>query len=102
MVTNGQSTNLSFTKFLFVAADRHDTGAMVKIRNAGANIGRGFFNDYHADGSREAQPQPKETIQFLQVDGVLPARTGLGAARYVVQLSANYRPRLEEVAADFE
>lgn len=66
MGTNGQNdggTNLTFTKFMFVLPNHDDTVTLLKIRNAGSNISRGFFNDYDADGSRDTQPQ--ETIQFL-------------------------------------
>jgi hypothetical protein len=103
MATNGQSavgTNLSFTKFLFLIPHQEDATTMGKIRSAGSNISRGFFNDYDADGSRD--PQPQETIQFLQADGVPEGRGGIGGARYMVQLSANYRPRLDEVASDLK
>jgi hypothetical protein len=103
MGTNGQATvgaNLSFTKFLFIAPHQDDAATIVKMRTAGANISRGFFNDYDADGARE--PQPQETIQFLQADGVQEGREGIGASRYAVQLCGNYRPRLEEAASDFQ
>jgi hypothetical protein len=101
MGTNGQSaigTNLAFTKFLFVIPYQEDAASLVRIRAAGASISRGFFNDYDADGTRDMQPQ--ETIQFLSADGAPQGREGIGGARYVVQLSANYRPRLEEVTCD--
>ena len=55
----------------------------MRVRAAGAIIGRGFFNDFDADGMRDVQPQ--ETIQFLVADGPVGAREGLGAARYVAQ-----------------
>src|SRR5712692_10582569 len=100
---NGQPTlgvNLSFTKFLFIVADADDAATLGRIRTAGANISRGFFNDYDADGSRDVQPQ--ETIQFLVADGAPQGRESIGAAKFVVQLSANYRPRLEEVACDLK
>ena len=103
MGTNGQhdaATNLTFTKFLFVLPYQDDPATLLKIRNAGSNISRGFFNDYDADGTRDVQPQ--ETIQFLTTDTPSLGRQGIGAARYVAHLSANYRPRLEEVAADFK
>lgn len=103
MGTNGQNgtgTNLTFTKFLFVLPCQDDAATLLKIRNAGSNISRGFFNDYDADGSRDMQPQ--ETIQFLQADGPSEGREGIGAARYVAHLSANYRPRLEEVMVDLK
>jgi hypothetical protein len=101
--TNGQpdpATNLTYTKFLFVLPYEDDIATLAKIRTAGSNICRGFFNDYDADGSREAQPQ--ETIQFLAADSVPPGRDGIGAARYVVHVSANYRPRLQEVACELK
>jgi hypothetical protein len=101
MAMNGQApigVNLGFTKFLFIVAD-DDPATLLKIRSAGTNISRGFFNDYDADGVRD--PQPQETIQFLSSDKRPDSRDGIGAARHVVQLSANYRPRLEEVATEF-
>src|SRR5260221_468901 len=103
MATNGAppiGTNLSFTKFVFIVPYQNDATTMGKIRSAGSNISRGFFNDYDADGSRDVQPQ--ETIQFLLADSAPEGREGIGAARYVVQLSANYRPRLEEVVCDLK
>src|SRR3954468_5103174 len=102
MGTNGQTAagNLSFTKFVFIVPYQNDAITLGKVRTAGSNISRGFFNDYDADGSRDVQPQ--ETIQFLQSDVVPEGREGIGAARYVAQLSANYRPRLEEVACDLK
>jgi hypothetical protein len=103
MGTNGQNgigTNLSFTKFVFLLPYQDDAATLLKIRSAGSNICRGFFNDYDADGSRDVQPQ--ETIQFLNVDGPSGRREGIGGASYAVHLSANYRPRLEEVMCDLK
>jgi hypothetical protein len=97
---NGLGTNLTFTKFLFILPSQDDAATLLKIRSAGSNISRGFFNDYDADGTRDAQPQ--ETIQFLQADGPSEGRQGIGAARLVVHLSANYRPRLDEVVSDLK
>src|SRR5579862_1424534 len=100
---NGQpalGANLSFTKFLFIISDQDDVTTLGRLRTAGSNISRGFFNDYDADGTRDVHPQ--ETIQFLQADGMPHGREGIGAARYVVQLSANYRPRLEEASCDLK
>src|SRR4051812_28753245 len=96
--TAAAGTNLSFTKFLFITPHEDDAATLTKLRSAGANVSRGFFNDYDADGSRDVQPQ--ETIQFLQADGITEGKEGIGAARYVVQLSANYRPRLDEAVVD--
>jgi hypothetical protein len=110
MGTNGHpavATNLSLTKFLFLIPHQDDAATLVKIRGAGANISRGFFNDYDADGARD--PQPQERIQFLQADADLPApgmpsvsSGGIAAARHVVQLSANYRSRLDEVTSELK
>lgn len=103
MGSNGNSsvaTNLTFTKFLFVLPHQDDAATLQKIRAAGSNISRGFFNDYDADGSRDVQPP--ETIQFLATESSGSVREGIGAARYVAHLSANYRSRLEEVACDLK
>jgi hypothetical protein len=103
MGTNGQSdaaANLTFTKFVFVLPYHDDAATLTKIRSAGSNISRGFFNDYDADGTREAQPQ--ETIQFLAAETTGVGRDGIGAARFVAHMSANYRPRLDEVVCDLK
>jgi hypothetical protein len=94
------AANLAYTKFLFVLPYQDDTATLTRIRSAGSNISRGFFNDYDADGTRDVQPQ--ETIQFHTAEHTGPGRQGIGAARYVVHMSANYRPRLEEVACDLK
>src|SRR2546421_12665904 len=102
-MSNGQpgiGANLSFTKFLFIVADQDDAATLGRIRTAGSNISRGFFNDYDADGTRD--PQPQETIQFLQADAPSEGRQGIGAARHVIHLSGNYRPRLEEEVCDLK
>lgn len=100
---NGRSdaaANLTYTKFLFLLPYQDDAGTFAKIRTAGSNIGRIFFNDYDADGTRD--PQPQETIQFLTTDSTGFGRDGIGAARFVAHMSANYRPRLEEVACELK
>ena len=103
MGANGRSdsaANLTYTKFLFVLPEADDAATLAKIRSAGSNISRIFFNDYDADGTRE--PQPQETIQFLSADTVDPRRHGIGSARFVTHMTANYRPRLEEVTAELK
>ena len=103
MGANGQAdaaANLTFTKFIFVLPYQDDAATLTKIRAAGSNISRGFFNDYDADGTRE--PQPQETIQFLAVETTGIGRHGIGAARFVAHISANYRPRLDEVACELK
>jgi hypothetical protein len=97
MATTGQSdaaANLTYTKFIFVLPHQNDPAMLTKLRSAGASICRGFFNDYDADGSREAPPT--ETIQFLTADSAA-GRQGISAAPFVAHVSANYRPRLDEV-----
>jgi hypothetical protein len=96
----GLGANLSFTKFLFIVPHRNDDSTLMRVRAAGATIGRGFLNDFDADGMRDVQPQ--ETIQFLVTDGPVGSRAGLGAARYVAHVSANYRPRLQEVEIELQ
>lgn len=91
-------TNLAFTKFLFIVPQKDDDAARVRVRTAGAQIARGFFNDFDADGTRDVQPQ--ETIQFLVADSANRAMQGIAAARYAVHVSANYRPRLQELETE--
>ena len=88
------SVNVTFTKFLFIIPARDDDAARTRMRIAGGLIARGFFNDFDADGSREAQPT--ETIQFLIADRT-NGPDSIRAARYAAHVSANYRPRLQEV-----
>ena len=92
--------NISYTKFLFVQADRDDHAAGARMRTAGGQIARGFSNDFDADGRRDAQPH--EAIQFLVAEGGVEGRAGLGGSRYVAQVSAKYRARLEEVELELK
>jgi hypothetical protein len=96
---NGNGTlgvNLAFTKFLFVSPARDDDAARGRLRAAGAVVARGFFNDFEAEGGRDTAPH--ETIQFLVNDG--HQRPGLAGARYALQVSSKYRPRLQETEMD--
>ena len=86
--------NLAFTKFLFIVPRREDDSVLSKLRPVGSLIARGFFNDFDADGTRESSPH--ETIQFLVAEGERHADSGIAAARYAVQVSGKYRPRLQE------
>jgi hypothetical protein len=95
---NGQlGVNLSFTKFLFIVPRRDDDAARARLRAAGAIIGRGFFNDFDAEGARDAPPQ--ETTQFLTREGPVDG-VGLAAARYAVQVCSKYRPRLQDTGQE--
>lgn len=87
--------NVAYTKFLFVVPRREDDAAGTRLRAAGGIIARGFFNDFDADGSRDGQPH--ERIQFLVAEGEQHADSGIGAAKYAVQVSGKYRPRLLEL-----
>ena len=98
--------NLAFTKFLFVTPRRLDDAVGTRLRAAGALIARGFFNDFDVDtGSSSGGSSGRElsdTIQFLVQDSPpapwsADAETRLGNAKYVVQVSSKYRPRLEEI-----
>jgi len=93
---NHVGVNLTYTKFLFVTV-RDDEAFGARLRTAGASIARGFFNDFDADGSRDIQAH--ETIQFFSSDR-RPEAEGLAAARYLVQVSGKYRPRLQEVEVE--
>lgn len=117
--------NLSFTKFLFLVLAQGNDNTLARVRSVGSLVGRGFFNDFDADGTRDVQP--RETIQFLVTDRDLAPRApgagegsqrggragdpaaalgaapdGLAAARYVIQVSASYRPRLAEVECELK
>ena len=100
---NGVGANLAFSKFLFVVARQDDDAHGSRLRTAGGNIARGFFNDFDIDDSRESQAQPFETIHFFVRDGDLavPAPNCVGPcinkARHLVQVSSKYRPRLQEI-----
>lgn len=100
---NGVGANLAYTKFLFVTARADDDVHGARLRTAGGNIARGFFNDFDIDDSRETQAQPFETIQFFVREGEageMPADCGgpcINKARYLVQVSSKYRPRLQEI-----
>ena len=50
---SGVEANLAYTKFLFVMARVEDDAHGARLRTAGGNIARGFFNDYDIDDSRE-------------------------------------------------
>jgi hypothetical protein len=95
--TNHLGVNLAFTKFLFVTPARDDDAARTRLRAAGGIVARGFFNDFEAEGGRDAPPH--ETIQFLvNEDG--HGRPGLAGARYALQVSSKYRPRLNDTEAE--
>ena len=97
---NGAAANLAYTKFLFVIARADDEGHGARLRSAGSNIARGFFNDFDIDDTRENQPQPFEAIQFFIRDGAAPADGAaprLLQAGYMAQVSSKYRPRLQEL-----
>jgi len=99
---NGTSvaTNLAFTKFLFVVARADDDAHGARLRAAGGNIARGFFNDFDIDDARDTQAQRFETIQFFVREGEEPADCQspcIHKARHMVQVSSKYRPRLQEI-----
>lgn len=95
--TNPLGVNLAFTKFLFITPSRDDDAARTRLRAAGGIVARGFFNDFETEGSRDTPPH--ETIQFLvNEDG--HGQPGLVGARYAVQVSSKYRPRLHETEVE--
>ena len=96
------ATNLAFTKFLFVIARAEDDAHGARLRTAGGNLARGFFNDFDIDDAREMQAQRFETIQFFVREGEAPdPESGpsvcIQKARHLVQVSSKYRPRLQEI-----
>jgi chlorite dismutase len=99
---NGASSNLAFAKFLFLIARAEDDAHGARLRAAGSNIARGFFNDFDIDDARETQAHRFETIQFFVRDGDAPDAVRcpgpcLPQARHMVQVSSKYRPRLQEI-----
>jgi hypothetical protein len=99
---NGQKNqigvNLVHTKFFFMTLGQDDEPTRTKVRAAGAAIGRGFLNDFDADGGRDPM---LETIQFLVSDEPRECDQGIGSAQLVAQVSAKYRPRLQDVETEF-
>jgi hypothetical protein len=101
------NSNLAYTRFLFVSARTDDDAHGARLRTAGANIARGFFNDFDIDDSRESQVQAHETIQFLIREPEtrpLPGNSpgpNINMARNAVQITSKYRPRLQEIDDEF-
>jgi chlorite dismutase len=101
---NGSSAvaNLAFTKFLFVIARAEDDALGSRLRTAGGNIARGFFNDFDIDDARDTQAQRFETIQFFVREAEPPDAEKcpspcIQKARHMVKVSSKYRPRLQEI-----
>ena len=92
--------NLLYSKFLFVTLGRDDAKARARVREAGACIGRGFFNDFH--GNETPNTRSNETIQFLVASTPRLCNDGLLSAGYVAHLTTKYRPRLDEIQAELE
>ena len=95
---NHLGVNQSFTKFLFVTPVDDSESNRTCLRAAGNAISRGFFNDYNANGSPASQAS--ESIQFLVSASARDDADPVTSARYVVQVCANYRSRLEDIEAD--
>jgi hypothetical protein len=101
------NSNLAYTRFLFVVARNEDDAHGARLRTAGANIARGFFNDFDIDDNRETQVQAQETIQFLTRESETrpvpePApEPCINLARNCVQITSKYRPRLQEIDEEF-
>jgi hypothetical protein len=95
-VGNHLGVNLAFTKFLFVSTAADDDVARTRLRGAAGVIQRGFFNDFESE-ARDSSPQ--DTIQFFINE---PGRDqpGIAGARYVIQISSKYRPRLDEAETE--
>ena len=89
---NHLGVNMAFTKFLFVTPGRDDEATRARLRATAGIVGRGYFNDFEAEG-RDAPPH--ETIQFLVRAGDDSGRRACGAP-YALQVCSKYRPRLVE------
>ena len=94
---NHLGVNMAYTKFFFVTPGRDDEATRVKLRAAAGTVGRGFFNDFDAEGR---DTPPHETIQFLiraDIDG-MPSP----GAPFALQICSKYRPRLKETEIELE
>src|SRR6187397_1996506 len=92
---NHLGVNLAYTKFFFVTPGRDDEATRAKLRAAGGTVGRGFFNDFDAEGR---DTPPHETIQFMvRAD---PEGTPSPGAPYALQIGSKYRPRLKETEVE--
>jgi hypothetical protein len=91
---------IAYTRFLFISLRQDDDVSLARLRAAGSVVVRGFFNDFEAEGPRDAAPH--ETIQFLVADTPGSAEDGIRGARYAIQVTAKYRPRLGEVEAELK
>ena len=60
-------------------------------------VARGFFNDFDAQNGHDTGPH--ETIQFF-VAANPRGLEGLAGARYVIQISSKYRPRLADAEVE--
>lgn len=105
--TNHLGVNLTFAKFIFITPRDEDDAARVRLRNAGAIVARGFFNDFDAQNGHDAGPH--ETIQFLAAkgspgtEGQVPSSSngsGIAAARYAIQICSKYQPRLQDAEVE--
>jgi hypothetical protein len=110
MAVNGSTGDVAFTKFVFLSPPASDETTLSKLRAIGSHVGRGFFNEYDIEGpvsmlgvARDGQAY--ETMQFL-IQDTMPfilsgdASDWMAQAKYVVQISSKYRPRLEEVESE--
>ena len=103
--TDHLGVNLTFAKFIFITPRDDDDAARLRLRNAGALVARGFFNDFDVQNGHDAGPH--ETIQFLAASGLRGAEgsgpavsSGIAAARYAIQISSKYRPRLQDAEVE--
>ena len=94
--------NLLYSKFLFVTLQRDDAKARAQVREAGACIGRGFFNDFDGSGTSTPNTRSNETIQFLVASTIRRCSDGLLSAGFVAHLTTKYRPRLDEMQAELD
>jgi hypothetical protein len=88
----------AFTRFIFIVGREDGEAFLGRLRAAGSAIARGFFNDFDADGVRDAQA--REAIQFLVAEGEVYPDSVMTAAGHVVQVTGKYRPKLEQVEVE--
>jgi len=58
----GSNGNTSYTKFLFVLANREDDTVGARMRTVGGQIARGFFNDFEVSGKRDVYTPRDDSV----------------------------------------
>ncbi len=94
--------NLAFTRYFFVRPAQLDDSVRQRLRAAGDQLARGFFNVFDLEGGGRDSP-PHEMIQFFSLNGLgedVSASEARPSATHVVQVTSKYRPSLNDAEKD--